>query len=732
MYKKTPRKLFSGLTAKLILAVLLVSLIPLSLLAFLNNRNTQTILIENANQSLSAAASQIAANLDIFFKINLDNLKVEAQLPTLITYLSLPPDQRAGSLAEEAALATLQGLRRKNRIFITSYALLDYEGQNVLDTNPDGIGQDESHEEYFQRPIESGLPEVSHITLANPHNPHWEDMIIHFSNPIRDTNRGETIGVLRIRYKAAALQQLVVANNGFAGEKSYAILFDENLIYLAHGTAPNLIFKTVQPLDSDRIAHLQALDRLPDLLPDNLSTNSSDLADKLANATFEPIFTAKLPSTDDTSTSDGLNLIVVKELKTHPWLVIFVQPETVFLAPINAQTRNTIYLAIAIGCAVVAVAFMAGRTLAAPLLELTEAVSRFTAGDLEVRANIKSNDERETLAASFNTMAEQVGSLLKNLEERTHELEAEIIERERAESQLVQLSVIERELVIAQQIQQNLLPPTKPNWPDLDVICFSNPAREVGGDLYSYHEFPFAQEFYAYAFAIGDVSGKGVSAALLMAIGLSQFDASLTLGLSPAERMIYLDEAILPYTKLQHQNCAMCYVELRMKNEESPVAENQFKILKREASPTGDSKFLIDVVNAGCIPPYIKRADGSVEFDEEMGGFALGQGLGSMHGYQEHTIELFSGDMVILTSDGVVEANNEAGDMLGFERLEQIVREFEPDTSFASQDLQGFKNLEGLNLNGAEAMLEHLKREVFAFTKGAEQHDDMTMVVIRV
>ena len=131
-------------------------------------------------------------------------------------------------------------------------------------------------------------------------------------------------------------------------------------------------------------------------------------------------------------------------------------------------------------------------------------------------------------------------------------------------------------------------------------------------------------------------------------------------------------------------------------------------------------------MNAGCIPPYIKRTDGSVEFDEEMGGFALGQGLGAMMGYQEHTVKLSPGDMVILTSDGVVEANNDAGEMLGFERLEQIVRGVEPE----SQDLTGLLNMSGLS--GAEAMLNHLKREVFAFTGDAEQHDDMTMVVVRV
>ncbi|MDM8526616.1 SpoIIE family protein phosphatase [Anaerolineales bacterium HSG24] len=330
----------------------------------------------------------------------------------------------------------------------------------------------------------------------------------------------------------------------------------------------------------------------------------------------------------------------------------------------------------------------------------------------------------------------------------------DITVHKRAEIERLKLTAIQQELSIAHDMQGSLLPDFYPEWTDIEVVCYSIPAKDVGGDFYQYHQFEtfeVSKTAQKYAFAIGDVSGKGVSAALLMATSLSQFDASLTLDLTPAERMTHLDKTISPYTKPRRQNCAMCYVELRIMNYESPVGEAS-RLRIKNSSPAmlradelnmdndevekqfliRDSKFLIDVVNAGCIPPYIKRVDGSVEFDEEMGGFSLGQGLGARHGYQAHTIELSPGDMVILTSDGVVEANNNAGDMLGFDRLMEIVRGFEPDTSFASQDLQGFKNLEGLNLSDGNAMLEHLKQEVFVFTEGAEQHDDMTIVVVRV
>ncbi len=184
---------------------------------------------------------------------------------------------------------------------------------------------------------------------------------------------------------------------------------------------------------------------------------------------------------------------------------------------------------------------------------------------------------------------------------------------------------------------------------------------------------------------------------------LISFISALSLNLSPTKRLAHLDKTIFPYTKPRGQNCAMCYVELEVRNREQGVRGED------NLAPTLYA--LLHVINAACIPPYIKRVNGEVEF-YEIGGFALGQGLGAMRGYQQHTLELWPGDMVVLTSDGVVEANNEAGDMLGFEQLEQIVRAG-PST-------------------GAEDMLNHLEQAVFAFTGKAEQHDDMTMMVVRV
>ncbi len=272
------------------------------------------------------------------------------------------------------------------------------------------------------------------------------------------------------------------------------------------------------------------------------------------------------------------------------------------------------------------------------------------------------------------------------------------------------------ELAFAQAIQESLLPPARPNWIDLEVICYNVPAREVGGDFYQYHAFSdfglgigdFGLEdkskiqnpkskIQKYAFAIGDVSGKGVSAALLMAASLSQLDASLSKDFSPAERLAYLDKTISPYTKPRHQNCAMCYVEIEVRSEE----------YKESLTP----HFLLRTVNAACIPPYIKRQTGEVE-NPETGGFALGQGFSRLVRYDELELTLYKGDIIILVSDGVIEAKNSAKEMLGFERFKQIVTDG-PTTSAAH-------------------MMTHLQSQIANFMGNAEPHDDLTIVVVQI
>jgi PAS domain S-box-containing protein len=302
------------------------------------------------------------------------------------------------------------------------------------------------------------------------------------------------------------------------------------------------------------------------------------------------------------------------------------------------------------------------------------------------------------------TIAGQTAGAIENArlfseqQQAKEEAEAANIALSRANQHLKDLNHrMQDELALAHEIQQGLLPPSHPNWPDLDIVCYSVPAREVGGDFYRYHAFSET----SFACAVGDVSGKGVSAALLMASSLAQFDATLLQKCTPRERMAYLDGAIARYAKPRRQNCALCYVEF----EAQPPGLKPPK--KQDLPPS----FMLHIVNAGCIPPCIRRKNGEVEWPD-VGGFALGQELGVIMGYLQVTLPLRPGDMVILSSDGAVEAKNKAGQMFGFERLEQTVAAG-PTASAAK-------------------MMAHLRAALEEFVGPAELHDDLTIMVALV
>lgn len=247
------------------------------------------------------------------------------------------------------------------------------------------------------------------------------------------------------------------------------------------------------------------------------------------------------------------------------------------------------------------------------------------------------------------------------------------------------------DLALAREIQKSLLPEPAPTWDGLELRCFSKPALEIGGDFYTYKGSSNARVLLSkYVVAVGDVSGKGVSAALLMATALSKFDASLTLKLKSGELLAHLDQALRPYAKPRRQSCALCYVEI--------VGVNTLRPVMRTA-------------NAGCIPPYVKHADGSVEWIDSSGP-PLGHGLGAKSGYREIAKPLNKGDMVILTSDGVVEARDETDDLFGFQRLEDAIA-VGPSS-------------------GTEAMLDHLKAELSAFAGDHNPHDDVTIAVLGI
>lgn len=420
------------LRKKLIVSFLRVALIPLILLAAIDKHATEQILTRNAQQSLFAIASQTAVSIDTFITVNLNDVRVAAILPGLSKYLSLPTASRAKSSEKKVAGDTLRSLSRRDTINIFSYALLDLTGRNVLDTYTPDIGKDESNRDYFQQPLKTELPYVSNLRISSRST----DLVnIYFSSLVRNS-KGVAVGVLRVSYNATVLAQSIARQTGLAGPQSFAILLDEHCIRLAHGTEPELNFKSVVPLDAQLVKKLQAEARLPNLPIDELSTNLPDLKKGLDNAVDRPFLMLKLGANDN-----KVSAVAIAHLQNQPWYVLFVQPQSVFLAPIKAQTRTALLLSLIIASIVTVVALILVRTLAKPIIILTKRVAQFNAGNLNIRVPIESRDELGTLADTFNKMMERMQNYTESLELKNAallEAESQLRENESRLSQFLE------------------------------------------------------------------------------------------------------------------------------------------------------------------------------------------------------------------------------------------------------------------------------------------------------
>ncbi|TDI83013.1 MAG: response regulator, partial [Caldithrix sp.] len=239
-----------------------------------------------------------------------------------------------------------------------------------------------------------------------------------------------------------------------------------------------------------------------------------------------------------------------------------------------------------------------------------------------------------------------------------------------------QLAALQRELHIATEIQTSILPQTFPAFPDrkeFDIFAKMITASEVGGDFYDF----FPLDKHRIGFAIGDVSGKGVPAAILMATSRSFLKATAVRGV-PTDVCLGAVNNILVEESLSHMFVTLFYGILDTRNGS------------------------LEYCNGGHNPPYLVSGEGKVEQLENIGGLLLG-GVKDAE-YESKTIKLHPGDTLFLYTDGVTEAENEKENEFATDRLEDCLK-------------RNYK----LQLT---EITEKVIEEVQAFSKGLPQTDD--------
>ncbi len=244
---------------------------------------------------------------------------------------------------------------------------------------------------------------------------------------------------------------------------------------------------------------------------------------------------------------------------------------------------------------------------------------------------------------------------------------------------------ISTELNVATKIQEDMLPVIFPDFPgrtEFDLYGKMTPAKQVGGDFY---DFFFVDDDH-FAFLIGDVSGKGVPAALFMVISKTILKNNTQNHLSPSE-------------VLTKSNKELCYG-----NEQGMFVTVWLGIYEISSGR-------LQYANAGHNPPIIKRGDGRFEFLKNISGFILA-GNENMK-YKDFETYLHDGDKLLLYTDGVTEAMNEEGKQYTEQNLMEFVTDANSDCS-------------------PKDIVDAIDSSVAEFRGKAEQSDDITMLALKV
>lgn len=353
--------------------------------------------------------------------------------------------------------------------------------------------------------------------------------------------------------------------------------------------------------------------------------------------------------------------VYYRTLRYVNWTMVIVVPEDAIYH--NGRMLNTIILLIVL-FGLLAIYFICRhmiKKITMPLHYFALSAEEVAKGNFSSPLpDVQSSDEVRMLHDSFENMQMSLSIFVDELQKTT-----------------TSKAALERELKIASGIQMAMLPKTFPPFPernDIDIYASMTPAREVGGDFYDY----LLRDDRLF-FCIGDVSGKGIPAALVMAVTRSLFHSIANEEMNP-ERII------------QRINRAICDG-----NEASYFATMFVGILDLR---TGR----LDYCNAGHEAPLVAGRQLPIRPNLPVG--ALEEWV-----YEGQQMQLQSGDMLFLFTDGITEAKNHAGELLGRRHVLQLASEHINAT--------------------AQQMVELMVEEVHRHAADAEQSDDITLLVIR-
>jgi sigma-B regulation protein RsbU (phosphoserine phosphatase) len=349
------------------------------------------------------------------------------------------------------------------------------------------------------------------------------------------------------------------------------------------------------------------------------------------------------------------------------WSVGLVFPEKELLGVVFDFSRNTLFFGAAGFVLLLVMSLLIARSISRPLQQLEAGARTLATGNLDVSLPVVTGkDEVAGLANAFESMRNDLKRYMIDLAQTTAAKER-----------------IESEMQIARDIQMSLVPHTFPPFPnrnDMEIYAILEPAREIGGDFYDFYMIDEDE----LCLVVGDVSGKGVPAALFMAVTRTFLRSIWQEEHSPAATMTRLNR------ELVRDNDSCMFVTL---------------FCARINLTTGHCVY----ANGGHNPPFLLHAGKPAMAPPTVKGVVVG-GMPDFT-FDEGELLFAPGDAIFIYTDGVTEAMNPENALSG--------------DAWTLEQIEKYRDLD---CNG---MVEAMRRALADYTRGAEQSDDITMLAFR-
>jgi PAS domain S-box-containing protein len=433
------------LRAKMAALLVAASLLPLAVWAIVDLQQDRDRLLDGMKNLLQARGDQIVRELDGFHRGYQRSVERIARYPDSSAYCTGTPEQRA---QREGALLGLLSVFPASDSGIRGAALLDGAGQVVVATEAALIGTDLSNRPVVRAALE-GRTAISDLFVSTPKS--GSVPTIAYMAPMRGAG-GQVACVAVLWVRATALWNAVKTSNALAGPGSFAVMFDQEGIRIAHTYSDDIVFHPGGPLAPATLDRLVAERRfgantralLEDVraFPDQFDRSRAPVPDLSVFRGFAPV-------------NQTWNYGVARRFQSVPWTVFYMVPE----AGIDAQMAHVTRQRALVAAVIIAAAGLVGALFAGgilrPIRGLEAAAASIGSGDLAARVHGRlRGDELGKLGGAFNTMAERVQRQTTQLREASEELEHRVQERttelleamRRLEAEIVERARIEDEV----------------------------------------------------------------------------------------------------------------------------------------------------------------------------------------------------------------------------------------------------------------------------------------------